>query len=221
MYALFSFLSKYSSNFCAISFDCLSLFSVRYEKKISLSDLNASVPKYAYANPPPNNTINIITAIIIMIIIYLVATAKQPYVECSRKTTDDLGITVKEELRTELDNNKIGQMTLTKTITLPDKYLDSDRYLESIKFALTKSYAYLASNDIKISTGDNYVLVKITAKKSATLILNNIEFYEDNGLQMRINPNTKSSDVITLSINDKYTEGELMTHMKNNGYICK
>ena len=71
----------------------------------------------------------IITAIIIMIIIYLVATAKQPYVECSRKTTDDLGITVKEELRTELDNNKIGQMTLTKTITLPDKYLDSDRYL--------------------------------------------------------------------------------------------
>ncbi len=163
----------------------------------------------------------IITAIIIMIIIYLVATAKQPYVECSRKTTDDLGITVKEELRTELDNNKIGQMTLTKTITLPDKYLDSDRYLESIKFALTKSYAYLDSNDIKISTGDNYVLVKITAKKSATLILNNIEFYEDAGLQMRINPNTKSSDVITLSINDKYTEGELMTHMKNNGYICK
>lgn len=163
----------------------------------------------------------IITIIIIMIIIYLVATVKQPYVECSRKTTDDLGITVKEELKTELDSNKISQMTLTKTIVLPDKYLDNDRYLESIKFALTKSYAYLDSDDIKISTGDNYILVKITAKKRATLILNNIEFYDDNGLQMKINPNTKSSDVITLSINDKYTEGELMTHLKNNGYTCK
>ena len=43
-------------------------------------------------------------------------------------------------------------------------------------------------------------------------------YYE---LQIKINPNTKSSDVVTLSINDKYTEGELMTHLKNNGYVCK
>ena len=33
--------------------------------------------------------------------------------------------------------------------------------------------------------------------------------------------NTKSKDVVTLRIKDKYTEGEFMTHLKNNGYVCK
>ena len=30
-----------------------------------------------------------------------------------------------------------------------------------------------------------------------------------------------SSDVVTLSVGDKYTEGEFITRMKNNGYVCK
>jgi hypothetical protein len=38
---------------------------------------------------------------------------------------------------------------------------------------------------------------------------------------MKINSNTRSSDVVTLSVGDKYTEGELITIMKNNGYVCK
>ena len=41
------------------------------------------------------------------------------------------------------------------------------------------------------------------------------------GLQIKINPNTKSSEVVTLKIKDKYTEGEVMTKMKNSGYVCK
>ena len=163
----------------------------------------------------------IITAIIIIIIIYLFATVKQPYVECSKKTVDDFGITIKEELKTELDSNKISKMTLSKTIILPDKYLSDDKYLEAFKFAIKKSYEYLDDTDVKVTSGDNYILVTINASSKETLILNNIEFYENNGLQIKINPNTKSSDVVTLSIKDKYTEGELMTHMKNNGYTCK
>ena len=110
-------------------------------------------------------------------------------------------------------------MEITKTITFPDKYLENNN-LEAFKFALEKSYAYL-DDSVKITTGDNYLRVTIDAKKDETVILNNIEFYENYGLQIRINPNTKSSDVVTLKINDKYTEGELMTHMKNNGYLCK
>ena len=102
-----------------------------------------------------------------------------------------------------------------------DKYLSDDKYLEAFKFAIKKSYEYLDDTDVKVTSGDNYILVTINASNKETLILNNIEFYENNGLQIKINPNTKSSDVVTLSIKDKYTEGELMTHMKNNGYTCK
>ncbi len=162
-----------------------------------------------------------ITAFVILIIIYLFATVKQPYVECSKKTVDDFGITIKEELKTELDGNKISEITLTKKIILPEKYLKDDTYLEAFKFALKKSYEYLKDTDIKFSTGDDYILVTINASNKETLILNNIEFYESDGLQIRINPNTKSSEVVTLRIKDKYTEGEFMTHMKNNGYVCK
>ncbi len=163
----------------------------------------------------------VIVAIMIVIIFYLVATAKQPYVECSRKSTDELGITIRENLKTSLDSNKISKMTLTKTIIFPDKYLEDDKYLEAFKFALEKSYAYLDEDSVKVTKGDNYLVVTVNALSNETIILNNIEFYDNDGLKIKINPNTKSSDVVTLSINDKYTEGELMTHLKNNGYVCK
>lgn len=163
----------------------------------------------------------IIVVIMIVIIFYLIATAKQPYVECSRKSTNDLGITIKENLTTSLDSNKISEMVLTKTIIFPDRYLEDTKYLEAFKFALEKSYEYLDKDKVKVTTGDNYLTVTIKVKKNETIILNNIEFYDNDGLQIKINPNTKSSEVVTLSINDKYTEGELMTHLKNNGYVCK
>ena len=44
---------------------------------------------------------------------------------------------------------------------------------------------------------------------------------DNNGnIEVKINSNTKSNDVIALSIGDSYTEGELMTRLKNNGYLC-
>lgn len=164
---------------------------------------------------------SIITILLLVIIIYLFVTVKQPYIQCSKKTTDSLGITITEELVTELTNNKISKMEVIKKITLPDKYLKDDTYLEEIKLALDKSYDYLDDDVVVISKGINYVIVKIEVEDDETLILNNISFVDNGGLQIKINANTKSSEVVTLKIKDKYTEGEAMTRMKNNGYICK
>ena len=49
----------------------------------------------------------------------------------------------------------------------------------------------------------------------------NIKFTNVEDLQIKINANTKAKDVVTLKIKDAYTEGEFMTHMRNNGYSCK
>ena len=68
----------------------------------------------------------VIAAIIIVILFYLIATTKQPYVECSRKQTDEFGITIRENLKASLDSNKISKMEITKTITFPDKYLENN-----------------------------------------------------------------------------------------------
>lgn len=163
----------------------------------------------------------IITVLIIMIIIYLISNAKQPYVECSKTKTDDLGITLKENLITTLDSNKISEMKFTRTIILPQKYLGSDRYLNEIKFALEKSYEYLGDEVVKVTKDSDRIIVDIEIEHLETIILNNIEFFDNGGLEVKINPNTKSSGVITLSIKDKYSEGELMSRLKNNGYSCK
>lgn len=164
---------------------------------------------------------SIVTVLMLVVIIYLFASIKQPYVECSKRTTDSFGIVVNENLVITLSNNKISKMHVTKKIILPDKYLNDDSYLEEIKQALIKSYSYLSSDVVTISRGTNYLLVDINTLKDETIILNNISFIDMGGLQIKINPNTKSSEVVTLKIKDKYTEGEVMTKMKNSGYVCK
>lgn len=157
----------------------------------------------------------VITTAIIFIIIYLFVTVKQPYIECSKVTTSDMNVEIKEDLKANLDNNKISEIELVKTITLP-----TDDNINSIKYVIEESYDYLGSK-AKITVNENKITIKVLVNDDETVILNNISFVDNDGLQIKIDNNTKSSDVVTLKIEDKYTEGELMTRMKNNGYSCK
>lgn len=163
----------------------------------------------------------IITVFMIVIIIYLFATVEQPLVVCEKKVTNDLDITVSEVLETTLDSNEIRKMVLVKTIILPEEYLVDDSQLDSIMFALEKAYQYLGDDKFTITKSKDRVTVRVEVEDDETIILNNIEFFESDGLQMRINSNTKSSEVLTLKIDDDYSEGEFMTRLKNNGYSCK
>lgn len=163
----------------------------------------------------------IITVVVIVIIICLFATVKQPLVVCSRKTRDNLDIVLSEELEATIDGKKIESMILTKTIILPDKYLNDGESLDMIVESLKKSYRYLGEEKVVITKGDDRVIVRVVVQDDETIILNNIKFFDKNGLVMEINPNTKSSDVITLKVDDNYSEGELKTRMKNSGYSCK
>ena len=163
----------------------------------------------------------IITIFMIVVIIYLFATVEQPLVVCEKRNVNDLDIVVSEVLETTLDSNEIRKMVLVKTIILSDEYLVDDNELDSIMFALENSYQYLGTDKYTITKGKDRVTVKVEVEDNETLILNNIEFFDNDGLQMRINSNTKSSGVLTLKIDDDYSEGEFMTRLKNNGYSCK
>ena len=163
----------------------------------------------------------IITILLIVIIIYLFASIKQPYVECSKETTNELGIQVLENIQVNLDSNSIEKMDLTKTIILPDQYLNEENnYLNSMRFIIENSYEYLPKNTVKITQDSDRIISRIVVDDDETIILNNIEFTNQDDLQIRINANTKAQDVVTLSVGDSYTEGEFLTHMKNNGYSC-
>ena len=168
-----------------------------------------------------NRTLPIIlTLIILLIIIYLFVNIKQPLVECNNITTDAFNIKVEENLTTSFSGNKISEMTLTKTITLPEQF-QKENYLESIKASLNNAYEYLGNKANIIISDNNKIIVNVTVNRNETIILKNIEFINNDGLEIKINSNTKSSDVITLKIKDNYTEGEFMTHLKNNGFTCK
>ena len=162
-----------------------------------------------------------IAVIVILIIIYLFATVKQPLVVCDKKVIDDLGITIVEELEVTIDGNKIDKMVLVKTIKLPEEYLEDDSYLNSVLYTLESSYAYLGEGKVTMTKSSNKVSARVEIEDNETIILNNIEFLDSGELQMKINSNTKSSEVVTLKIKDNYTEGELMTRLRNNGYSCR
>ena len=110
--------------------------------------------------------------------------------------------------------------TITKTIILPEKYTKNDTYLNSIKSSLDITLEYLG-NKAKITVEENRVIVKIKVKKDEVVLLNNINFNVNDDLQIEVDSNTKSSNVVTLSVGDNYTDGEFMKRLKNNGYTCK
>ncbi|MBR6949782.1 MAG: hypothetical protein IKH54_06345 [Bacilli bacterium] len=162
----------------------------------------------------------IIVIIILLIVIYLFANIEQSVVNCKKRTVNDLGIVVSESLETSLDGRKITSLNLTKTIVLPSKYLNDDKYLDYIEYTIKKSYAYLGKNKVKVSKLADRIIVNVAVDKNETVILNNIDFDSTDGLTIKINSNTKSSDVVTLKVTDSYSQGELITYMKNNGYSC-
>ena len=162
----------------------------------------------------------ILALIFIMIVIYLFATIQQSQVTCQKTKTFDGDIRLIEDIVAVTDGKEIDSMSIVKTIILPEKYTQDDVHLKSIQYALDNTLEYLGKN-VKYSFGEDRVIVKINVQKDEIVLLNNIDFLVNDDIQVKINSNTKSSDVITLSVGDNYTDGELMTRLKNNGYTCK
>ena len=162
----------------------------------------------------------LITLILILIIVYLFATIKQTQVTCVKNNLFDDDIRVNEEVTAIIDNKRIDELSITKTIILPEKYTKNDTYLNSIKSSLDKTLEYLG-NKAKITVEENRVIVKIKVKEDEVVLLNNISFNVNDDLQIEVDSNTKSSNVVTLSVGDNYTDGEFMKRLKNNGYTCK
>jgi len=164
----------------------------------------------------------IITILIIAIIVYLFVHLDQPTISCKKVKADNLGIIVKENLETHLDNNKISNLKLVKTIILPYKYLrEENSYLDYIEYVLKNSYDYLGKDKIEFEKYSDRIIIKIDVKDDETLILNNIEFLDNDQLNIKVNSNTKSSDVISFKVHDNYTQREFITRMRNNGYTCQ
>ena len=160
----------------------------------------------------------IITFIVLIVIVCLFANIEQTEVACEKiRTFDD--IVLKENVITTLEGKRIKGIVVTKTILLPDRYAN-DTSLKLIENRLKDTLEYL-KDKVSYTISTDRVIVSINVHKDEVLLLNNISFTTRNGLEIFVNSNTKSSEVITLTIGDSYTDGEFMKYMKNEGYSCQ
>ena len=74
---------------------------------------------------------------------------------------------------------------------------------------------------VKYIIDDNKLIIKIEVNKKEIVLLDNIDFVINSDLKIVVDSNTKSSNVVTLTVGDNYTDGEFMKRMKNSGYSCK
>lgn len=162
----------------------------------------------------------ILTFIMIIIVIYLFATLQQEKVVCQKTTLFDNNIKLVETVTSTIDSGKISSIHLVKKFVLPDEFLKDESYTNSIKYSLENTLDYLGKN-VKYINNTNGLSVVINVSDNELLLLDNIDFTGTNDLGIVINTNTVSSDAITLSVGDKYTDGELMKKLKNNSYTCR
>lgn len=161
----------------------------------------------------------IISLIFIIIIIWLFMSIKQTEITCSNNVTFDSGVTLKEEVVTEIERKKINRISVTKTIYLPEKYRDK-KYVNLVIESLERTLGYLGKK-VKYSISEDKIVVRISVKKNEIILLDNIDFSLNGDSFININSNTKSNKVVTLRVGDDYTDGEYMQKMKSEGYTCK
>lgn len=159
----------------------------------------------------------IITFIIIAVIVFLFARIKQTEVVCEKTYNFDSGISLKEKVVATLDGKEINKLNVTKTIILPEKYIKDENYVEDIKNNLDRTLSYLGDK-VNYSILDDRIVVEISVDKNEVVLLKNIKFEDKN---IVIDSNTKSNDVVTLTVGDDYTDGEFMKTLKGLGYSCK
>ena len=159
----------------------------------------------------------IITFIIIAVIVFLFARIKQTEVVCEKTYSFDSGISLKEKIVATLDGKEINKLDVTKTILLPEKYIKDENYIEDIKNNLERTLSYLGEK-VSYSFLDDRIVIEISVNKNEVVLLKNISFDDK---KIIINSNTKSSDVVTLTVGDDYTDGEFMKTLKGYGYSCK
>lgn len=163
----------------------------------------------------------IITLIFIVIIIYLFMTIKQSKIVCEKTSEFDGGFTVNEVVETTTDGKKINSLKITKTINMADRYMNNSDSLDEIKNTISHTLDYLGDN-VQYKVLDDAIVVEIEVEKDELVLLDNINFVDNGGkVDVVIDTNTKSSNVVALSVGDNYTDGELMKRLKNNGYTCK
>jgi len=158
----------------------------------------------------------VITFIIIVVIIGMFATIKQKQIVCDKSRLFD-DFKVNESVSLMLDGKGIREIKVSKTIVIPERFL-RDSYLDYVEGSLNRTLEYLGDK-ASYKVEKNKLLINVLVSKNEVILLDNISF--TSGGKIKVDSNTKSSKVVTLTVGDNYTDSDLMKFMKSKGYSCK
>ena len=156
----------------------------------------------------------IIVFIFIVIVVSFFTSIKQKEVTC-RKRKEFSNVVVDEVVISKIDSKRIRSIDVTKTIYFNGNHNSKD--IEKVVDSLDNTLSYL-DKKVKYTISEDKIIIHINVNKNEVVLLDNIIF---NNLEVKVNSNTKSSDVITLKVLDNYTDGEYMKRLKGKGYRCK
>ena len=92
--------------------------------------------------------------------------------------------------------------------------------MDQIIEVIHRTHNYLGKK-VKYTFGEDKIVIKINVSSNEVVLLDNIRFSEKKPVEIVVNTNTKSSDVLSLKVGDSYSEGEYMKRLKNRGYRCQ
>lgn len=161
----------------------------------------------------------VLTFVVIVVMVFLFVNFKQTEIVCEKSTLYDSEVKLIEDVVVTLDGKNITGLNVTKKIVLPDKY-NSNSKVEEIEYYLDNTLSYLGSR-VSYTRTDYGLMVNIKISDNKLVLLDNISFSDNGDLEINIDSNIKSSNVVVLSVGDNYTDGELMKRLKNSGYSCK
>lgn len=167
----------------------------------------------------------IITLLIIIFILFLISIKSNGKVlKCSIDKDLVNGIHLTDNIKIDLNKEKIRTITQDKSVELKDDYLKYETYKSIMEMHLKSSYEYLDSKNYEVKSTNNTVSVKANINTKG-LILNNLVIEQsnrDNKYDLKINTeNSFDNAERKIMIDEEYKYSNLKKYMEESGYKCK
>ena len=156
--------------------------------------------------------------IFLIVIVSFFSSIKQKEITCKKEVDYFSKIQLKEYIVSNIEGKKIKSMNIVKNISFMEKL--SREEMDQIIEVIHCTHNYLGKK-VKYTFGEDKIVIKINVSSNEVVLLDNIRFSEKKPVEIVVNTNTKSSDVLSLKVGDSYSEGEYMKRLKNRGYRCQ
>lgn len=163
----------------------------------------------------------IIVVIILIMLLILLVIKNDNKLTCTLDKELIDGFSIKEIVEIKINNNKVQNIKLDKTISMDEYYKKYGTYKDTLEKLFDNGYSYVNG---MISSTDTEVNVKVNTNEKG-IVLDNVTIKnnaKDEKTSLRFNIlNDIEKDKNAIKVGDKYKKNELKKKITKLGYECK